>query len=92
MRRDPLLRKNRRGAGLQEGRTCDLCAGLAPDDLPRPYGWGRLAEGDRSNIVTAETAHGGVAFLVCRDCYRRGARWRAQRLASLGAPGGGAVQ
>ncbi len=80
-----LLRKNRRDADLREGRTCDVCAGLAPDDLPRSYGWGRVTEGDRSNIVTAEMAHGSVVFLVCLDCYRRGARWRAQRLASLGA-------
>lgn len=80
----------RRARGNAWGRACDLCAGLAPDELPRPYGWGRVAEGDRERIVACEFAH-GVAWLVCQDCWRRGGRWRARRLANLGGPGG-AVQ
>ena len=79
---DPLLLRNRRREPVMAAR-CDLCVGLGPDDLPRPYGFEGFVEGDPFNIVATERT-GCRTFKICRDCYRRGGRWQASRIGDLG--------
>ena len=71
MRADPLLRKHRSADPFRRDidGVCGFCT-RDPHPLP-PFGFGRLVEGDPRNIVMVEHE-----WLVCRDCYRRGRRWR----------------
>lgn len=73
MKRDPLLRKFRSAIPPRRDivGVCGFCADVDAEDLPLPFGFDRFVEGDPRNIVTAERGR-----LVCRDCFRRGRRWR----------------
>ena len=68
----------------QPKQICWYCD--TPEDLPAPYGNGRVEDKDPEDIVDGL----GTDKLCCRDCYRRGGRWRdKQRKKRSGAGSGG---